>query len=43
MRFVLLLAALVGFSIYTMGVMASHGGPFGFVAHARAEPWGLVP
>ena len=41
MRLALLLAVLVGFSAYTLIVMANHGGPLGFIAHARDEPWGL--
>ena len=41
MRLILLLAVLVGFSAYTIYVMATNGGPVGFIDHARAEPWGL--
>ncbi len=41
MRILFLLAILVGFSAYTLGVMVGHGGPLGFLAHARDEPWGL--
>ncbi len=41
MRLTLLVGALVGFSAYTVGVMVTHGGPLGFLAHAREQAWGL--
>ncbi|MBX7096861.1 MAG: hypothetical protein K1X89_04030 [Myxococcaceae bacterium] len=41
MRLFLVVAVLVGFSAYTLGVMWSHGGVLGFLELAGREPWGL--